>query len=144
MLRIGKLARASSLAMLAVTLVLASLPARAQTESSPMTNDDVIRMAELRVSDDAIIASIRAARTQFDVSNQTLSGLHAKGISSAVLAAMSEAVIRGLGQAPQGAAVTVVPQPMNQPAIASMASMSFEAQKRVAELAANFQVNDQA
>jgi hypothetical protein len=80
-------------AVIWLALCLTALPGWAQ-QPRPMTNDDVVRMVELNVPDDAIIASIEHAATdQFGVSNAAIAALHRAGVSARVLQAMSAKLI---------------------------------------------------
>src|SRR5580700_10221500 len=63
--------------------------AASQTQSKPLSNDDVIQMVSLGLSDDLIIEKIRSvAATNFDTSVEALKVLKAAKVSDAVLKVM--------------------------------------------------------
>jgi hypothetical protein len=72
---------------LVVSLLLAA--ASSQIQSKPLSNDDVIKMVSLGLSDEVIIERIRVATTTtFDISIEGLKTLKAAKVSDAVLKAV--------------------------------------------------------
>ncbi len=68
---------------------LLCIVAAAQTQSKPLSNDDVIQMVSLGLSDDVIIEKIQSvAATNFDTSVAGLRSLKAAKVSNSVLKAM--------------------------------------------------------
>ncbi|HWQ32789.1 MAG TPA: hypothetical protein VNQ79_08035 [Blastocatellia bacterium] len=65
-------------------------PARPQTKPKPaaLTNQDVIKLAQAKLSDDLIIAKIRQSKTNFDLSTDGLLQLKNAGVSDRVLKVM--------------------------------------------------------
>ncbi len=63
--------------------------ARRQTSApAPMTNRDVIRLAQAKVGDEIIIEKIKQSQTKFDLSTEGIVQLKTAGVSEAVLKAM--------------------------------------------------------
>jgi S1-C subfamily serine protease len=76
------------IACLFAVCVLA-VAARAQEQTKPLSNDDVIQMVSLGISDDVIIAKVRsAASTNFDTTIEGLKLLKEAKVSDSVLKAM--------------------------------------------------------
>jgi hypothetical protein len=76
--------------------------------ATPLTNDDVVRMLQAKVSDAVVVAKIRSSPCQFDTSTDTVLKLKQAGASDTVLRAMAEA-----GRPPQVAAPAAAqPEPM--------------------------------
>ena len=74
---------------LGLAICLLSVIATSQIKSKPLSNDDVIQMVALGLSDDVIIEKIRSvAATNFDTSVTSLKSLKAAKVSDAVLKAM--------------------------------------------------------
>ncbi|MER3431265.1 MAG: hypothetical protein C4324_09535 [Blastocatellia bacterium] len=73
-------------------IALIAFPAslRAQ-EDPPMTNEDVISLTKAGLAPAIIIGKIRAAKTKFDLSTDSLLKLKSAGVSDDVVAAMLEA-----------------------------------------------------
>jgi hypothetical protein len=69
---------------------------------APMTNRDVIRLVEAKVSDDLIIAKIKKSRTKFDTSTDGLVTLKKAGVSDAVISAIMDASSASSQPAPAG------------------------------------------
>ncbi len=76
-------------------------PAAAQAASGQaLTNDDVIKLVQLKLADSVVIAKIKSSACAFDTSVAGLSQLKQAGVSDAVLQAMVE----GGGQPPTAVA----------------------------------------
>jgi len=76
-------------------------PAPAQAvPAQGLTNDDIIKMVQVKLADSVIIAKIKSSACAFDTSVDGLTKLKQAGVSDAVLQAMVE----GGGQAPAAAA----------------------------------------
>jgi len=86
--------------------VTASTPATTQSapSSAKITNARVVEMAKLGLDDDIIIARIKHATCDFQLSDSDLLELKKSGVSSRVVAAMLEVV-------PAGPATTPAPAP---------------------------------
>jgi hypothetical protein len=63
----------------------------ATTAPAAMTNQEVIRLAKAKLSDDVIISRIKKSKTKFDVSTNGLVALKQAGVSDAVISAMVDA-----------------------------------------------------
>lgn len=87
--------------LLLITLLLEAVSAQKRPQPRPnaptrrpasataaMTNRDVIRLVQAKVSDDLIIAKIKQSSTNFDLSTDGLVQLKTAGVSEAVLKAM--------------------------------------------------------
>jgi len=73
----------------AIWLVLSLVLSVAAAQSKPLSNDDVIQMVSMGISDDVIIKKIRSvSTTNFDTSVAGLKVLKAAKVSNAVLSAM--------------------------------------------------------
>ena len=66
-------------------------PRSTASKPAPMTNRDVIRLAQAKVGDDIIIAKINQSKTGFDLSTDGIVQLKTAGVSEAVLKAMMNA-----------------------------------------------------
>lgn len=66
-------------------------PAPAQQEKKPLTNADVVKLAQAGLGDDTILLAIQNSDTNFDTSPEALIDLKAKGVSPAVLNAVLKA-----------------------------------------------------
>jgi hypothetical protein len=76
--------------------------ARRQTSATdPMTNRDVIRLAQAKVSDEIIIEKIKQSQTNFDLSTDAIVQLKTAGVSEAVLKAMMNASANSTAPAAQ-------------------------------------------
>lgn len=64
---------------------------RPAQKPAPMTNRDVIKLAQAKVSDEIIIAKIRQLQTSFDLSTDGIVRLKTAGVSEVVLKAMMSA-----------------------------------------------------
>ena len=72
--------------------------ASAQT-AKPMTNQDVVKMVQAKLSEDTILLAIRAAKPGFDTSADGLVKLSTSGVPEGVIKAMIEAKSGGGGSA---------------------------------------------
>jgi hypothetical protein len=61
-----------------------------QRSSSSLTNDDIIKLVQAKLSDSVIIAKIKSSSTDFDTSPDALIKLKRAGVSDAVLQAIVE------------------------------------------------------
>ncbi len=66
----------------------AGQPRRPASKPAPMTNRDVIKLAQAKISDEIIIAKIRQSPTNFDLSTDGIVQLKTAGVSEAVLKVM--------------------------------------------------------
>jgi hypothetical protein len=79
---------------LAVAFLLAALSCAQQptpapsTQAEALTNADVMKMVEAKLSDDLIISKIRASACSFDTSTDAILKLKSQGVSDAVIQAM--------------------------------------------------------
>ncbi len=69
-------------------LLGSSVSVSAQTVRPPLTNDDVIQMVKASLSEDLILAQLRASRTAFDLSVAEVIRLSTAGVSDTLIAAM--------------------------------------------------------
>lgn len=78
--------------MLCLVVLRVPLPASSGqgTNAAPLTNSDIIMMAQAKLPDSVIIAKIRSSSCKFDTSADALIELRQTGVSGAVLAAMAE------------------------------------------------------
>jgi hypothetical protein len=112
-----KLSREFLLALLSVCfLVLAVLASSAfaglQEAAKPaLTNDDVVKMVQVKLGDGVIIAKIKSSACKFDTSTDALIKLKEAGVSDAVMQAMAEAA----GAATSAAAPAAHPPDPNDP-----------------------------
>jgi hypothetical protein len=60
------------------------------TGAAPLTNDDIIKMVQIKFGDSVIVAKIKSSPCKFDTSMDALTKLKAAGVSDAVLQAMME------------------------------------------------------
>lgn len=80
--------------LFAVALLLTSLSYAQQPASPPsaggeaLTNADVLKMVEAKLSDDLIVSKIRASACSFDTSTDTILKLKSHGVSDAIIQAM--------------------------------------------------------
>ena len=82
-------------ALLLVSFGYAQQPTPApSTKAEALTNADVLKMVEAKLSDDLIIGKIRASACAFDTSTDTILKLKSQGISDAVIQAMVAAGAR--------------------------------------------------
>ncbi len=72
----------------AVTAPPAPKPAAAETEI--LTNDDILQMAAVKLSDKVITTKIKSSTCKFDTSTKALIKLKQAGVSDAVIQAMTE------------------------------------------------------
>ena len=85
------------LSLLIVTLVVTFLSYAQQptpapsTKAEALTNADVLKMVEAKLSDDLIITKIKTSASDFDMSIDAILKLKAAGASDAVIHAMAEA-----------------------------------------------------
>ena len=79
-------ARRVAVACAALAAVLLAGPLRSET----LSLEDVVRLHVSGLGDDALIARIRAAQVDFDLSEPMLAELRAAGLSESVIAAMTE------------------------------------------------------
>jgi len=90
-----------------------SSPAQTQEGAKPaLTNDDVIKMVQVKLGDGVIIAKIKSSACKFDTSTEVLIRLKEAGVSDAVMQAMAEA---GAGAATSAAAPAAPPPDPNDP-----------------------------
>jgi hypothetical protein len=61
---------------------------QAQTSSAPVNNQDVIRMVKAGLAPELIVAKIKASRTSFDTSPETLKQLQTDGLPGEIIMAM--------------------------------------------------------
>ncbi|WP_435418392.1 hypothetical protein WAB17_02085 [Parerythrobacter aurantius] len=73
--------------LMAAAALVAATPALAET----LDNATVVQLSAIGLGDEAIVAKIEASPSNFDVSTDALIALKAKGVSSAVIAAMIQA-----------------------------------------------------
>lgn len=82
------------LSLLTVTLAVAFLSYAQQPTAAPstkaeaLTNADVLKLVEAKLSDDLIISKIRASACSFDTDTDTILKLKSQGVSDAVIQAM--------------------------------------------------------
>src|SRR5713101_7098300 len=78
-----------------------------QTAAKPgeaLTNADVVKMVEAKLSDDLIVSKIRASACSFDTSTDTILKLKSQGVSDGVIQAMVSA-----GKPPSQASTPAAP-----------------------------------
>ena len=98
-----------SVCFLALGVLACSAFAGLQEATKPtMTNDDVIKMVQVKLGDGVIIAKIKSSACKFDTSTDALIKLKEAGVSDAVMQAMAEA---GTGTSSAGAAPAPPPDP---------------------------------
>jgi hypothetical protein len=108
--------RARIFSLFAVGLLLTSLSYAQQQTSPPstraeaLTNADVLKMVEAKLSDDLIISKIRASACSFDTNTDTMLKLKSQGVSDAVIQAMVSA-----GKPPTQASTPAAPPDPNNP-----------------------------
>lgn len=91
--------------------IASGIAVRGQAVTSTMTNADVVKMVEARLSDEVVVAAIRlAAHTDFDRSAGGLIALKTKGVSDVVITALLAP--SGAGAA-SSATPPVAPEPVN-------------------------------
>src|ERR1700691_5998212 len=56
--------------------------------AAPLTNQDIIKMAQAKFSDDVIVNKIRTSTTKFDTSLDAMIALRSAGISDRVISVM--------------------------------------------------------
>ncbi|HZS10328.1 MAG TPA: hypothetical protein VFD58_36200 [Blastocatellia bacterium] len=102
-------------------------PAQARPKAAAMTNQDVIRLVQAKVSDEIIIAKIRQSKTNFDLSTDGILLLQKAGVSERLLKVMMDPAAAPDGPSPTtpapqkesaGRTRTTTPpaQPATQPA----------------------------
>lgn len=69
----------------------ADAPTLSTISSEVLTNGDILRMVEAKLSDSVILAKVRSSRCKFDTSTDGLIKLKQAGVSDALIAAMTEA-----------------------------------------------------
>ena len=93
-------------------MILVAAFCAAQPASKPFTNDDVIKLARARMSEEVIVAAVKsAAVTQFDISADGLLALKQAGVTDRVLLAIIErqrAVLAANSPAPSFGKVTLL------------------------------------
>lgn len=73
---------------ISVACVIAATHSSGQPASDTLDNTTILKLIEAGVPEEAIIAKIRSARTNFDLTTDRLIELKAKGVSGPILAAM--------------------------------------------------------
>ena len=99
-------------------------PAPAQAQVPPaqgLTNDDIVRLVQLKLADSVIIAKIKSSACAFDTSVDGLTKLKQAGVSDAVLQAMVEAG----GQPVAAPPVPPAPPPPEAPPAPACADYAF-------------------
>jgi hypothetical protein len=97
-------------ALFGAALLFASLSYAQQPVSAPsppgeaMTNADVLKMVEAKLTDDLIVSKIRASACSFDTSTDTILKLKSQGVSDEVIQAMVTA-----GKPPSQASTPAAP-----------------------------------
>src|SRR5512146_855232 len=77
--------------LLAVWLSCAAIPALAQQDQQPLTNNDVVKMVKSGLPASIIVNAIQANQTNFDVSANGLIALQKAAVPQAVMDAMISA-----------------------------------------------------
>lgn len=92
--------RASTMIVGLLFLIGLGVPAGAQEQSPPLTNEEVVKMAQAKLSDGLISAKIRASKScRFDTEPATLVKLKELGVSDAVMEAMTQGCGNTVGAA---------------------------------------------
>jgi len=99
--------------LLILAVLASSASAGAQEAAKPaLTNDDVIKMVQVKLGDGVIIAKIKSSACKFDTGTDALIKLKQAGVSDSVMQAMTEA---GAGVATSAAAPAGPPPDPNDP-----------------------------
>ena len=107
--------------LLAVWLSCAAIPALAQQDQQPLTNNDVVKMVKSGLPASIIVNAIQANQTNFDVSANGLIALQKAGVPQTVMDAMISAAKNRSGAAassntaasgPTAAATTAASSPL--------------------------------
>lgn len=84
-----------------ICFLLAAAGANAQTQSRPLTNEDIVKMVQAGLGDDIIIATIRQSDSaEFDVSPTGLIRLRGAGVSDIIIRSMMDRTA-GKGNVPE-------------------------------------------
>src|ERR1035438_7473464 len=73
---------------------------------APLTNQDVIKMAQAKFSDDVIVNKIRTSTPKFDTSVDAMIALRSAGVSDRVIAVMVNPAAPAQAKAPTQASAT--------------------------------------
>lgn len=96
---LGSRARLGTLLFLGVAF-LSICSVTCGQEPKPLSNDDIIKMVQLKFGDGVIVAKIESSSSDFDTSMDALTKLKAAGVSDAVMQAMIAAGEPGGCEAP--------------------------------------------
>jgi len=74
--------------VIAIFMIVVVFQSRLYAEEKPLTNDSVISMVKVGLSDKAIISLIKESRTEFNRNPESLIQLKKDGVSNSIIEAM--------------------------------------------------------
>ena len=83
--------RASFLLAMCIVVSVSVCAQRSQSDATVLTNKDVLEMLNAQLSQEIVIAKIKASNSKFDTSPETLKALKAANVPDAVILAMVQA-----------------------------------------------------
>jgi hypothetical protein len=94
--------------LLLIVPIMAAAEGAQTTGAAPLTNDDIIKLVQLKFGDNVVVAKIKSSPCKFDTSMDALAKLKAAGVSDAVMQAMMEP---GAPASPNSSAAPAGPPP---------------------------------